>query len=70
VYNTLLPSPLPTINELKAKLNEERASTYKTAITEWDARRLEGDDLDPNTKPKAPLLVTFKDVKAEHTALL
>jgi hypothetical protein len=66
-YNTSPPAPPPTISELKAQLDELRASAHKEACNEWDARQPAPD---PNTKPKAPLPATFEDVKAEHTALL
>jgi hypothetical protein len=69
-YNTSPPRPPPTISELKAKLDEERTAIHKIAVNEWTSRNPKGGPQDLNTKPKTPALVTFEDVKAEHTALL
>lgn len=66
-YNTSPPPPPPTINELKARTDEQRASDYRKAIEVWDAAAPHADE---SSKPKTPVMATFEDVKAEHTALL
>ena len=69
-YNTSLLAPPPTINELKKKLDAERAFAHIIAVNEWNTQQTGGEEPNPVTKPSAPLPATFEDVKAKHIALL
>jgi hypothetical protein len=69
-YNNSPPAAPPAIEELKARLDARRTSNYQIAMTEWNARRLENGQPDPNTKPNAPFPAEYEDVMKEHTALL